>query len=392
MPHFYLPENIDRAVFFDVDMIVNGSLEEFYKMDIGENYLAACHGIVAFTKKLKEIAQDNAGDNYVNSGAIVYNLSKFRENNIDISFYKRFLEISEQKLFEEYLLNNMLYGNIYYLMPYDYNYNAGATSLYSEYCEKHNVVPKKLIYHYMDFGNKCAITKPWDAYEYYYQGKPNNVFDENMYAIYKVWWDYALELSPCLVSGIINQVKKSAAEKKLSAITKERDRWKTYEKTFKYLIQNDMANITANHYSLANLLTNRGINKIAIFGNQEIAHVLISLLKDSAVNIAYVVDNVPVKGIKTLRRDTTKFPVVDLMIVADVMSYKSIEERLNKLKVPFKFVNSAEFLQSLKQPAEDENMADKLREQGLLIESLKQQIADNKIAIDNLKNEIVALK
>ena len=136
VPHLILPSNIDKAIFFDVDMICVKSLRDLFKSNLGNNYFALCYGINSFKSYMQGITEGIEA-NYHNSGVMLINLKKLREDEVNIETYLNYSKIHNQgKLLEEFFLNNMYYGKILSLMPYDYNYNVGARRLYSEFCNK----------------------------------------------------------------------------------------------------------------------------------------------------------------------------------------------------------------------------------------------------------------
>ena len=282
IPHLILPENIDRAMFFDVDMICDGSLEELYNTDIGDKYLAACYGYFAF--KFNFIEEDSSkyseiDKSYVNSGTMLYNLELMRNDGIELLTYTEWLKYNKQTQFEEQLLNNTLLGKIYHIMPYDYNYNPGGRKIYSEYCSKNRIMQKKRIIHYLPFMNDSPIKKPWDVYEYFYEGKKNDKFPEDLYALYGIWWKYAVHLKDEYLINILNLAKKSKSEKDLNAARADRDKWRTYSTTFKSMIDNNLLALDEDgKIFLENAFLAKGHKRIAIYGDTEITKVLCNVL------------------------------------------------------------------------------------------------------------------
>ncbi len=345
LPHKFLPENLNRAIYFDVDMVVDGSLEELYNLNLEGKYLAGAYDIGPFRRKVEDNTPKTGLDyTYINSGTLLINLEKFRNDNINIEFYKEILKTKTQALYEEWFMNNCLEGKILNFFPFDYNYNPGQRHRYNEYESKYNVKQRKAIIHYMPFMNDSPILKPWDAYEYFYEDKFNNLFNKELYDLYNVWWKYALMLPAATISTIIAQSKVKNQNQEFQKTVLERDKWQVYSNTFKHILAQNL-----NHANvLAKKFIKMGIKNLAFYGNTEITKVLISLLQNNKkINISYIVDNKNVDGIKTLPRDAKEFPVCDLMLVCDVAFYGKIADKLEKMKVPFKFENAAKFLQNL---------------------------------------------
>ncbi len=348
LPHKYLPKNIDKAIFFDVDMIMDGSFEELYKIDLQDNYFAACYGINALRWHLQNPGKDGGvEENYINSGNMVFNLKKYRDDKIDLKFYLKLLNNTQQTLYEEFFINNMMYGSIMHLMPFDYNYNVGARGLYKDYCKANDLEAKKLLIHYMPFKNDSPIIKPWNAYEYFYENKKNDVFDSELYELYKIWWDYALELPASIISGIISYVSNSKVLKRLNDTVVDRNKWKVYADTFKHIINYNLTDRN-NPNCLENYMFNKGYKSIAIYADSEITKILTSILNNSKIKIEYILEDTEVKGFKTLPRKTTTLPTVDLLLIADMINLKTVEEKLAKQKYPFKIESASKFIKSIK--------------------------------------------
>lgn len=75
----YLPETLDRILYLDPDIIVNGSVKELYAMEMGDYYFAAASHTGALIRKFNEIRLDMEEESpYINSGVMLMNLSLLR--------------------------------------------------------------------------------------------------------------------------------------------------------------------------------------------------------------------------------------------------------------------------------------------------------------------------
>lgn len=339
--------------------------------------------IVRLTKNITNV--DPILLSYCNSGTVLYNLELMRRDNITLETYKKWLEAHEQTLLEEQLLNNTLLGRIYHFMPFDYNYHIGSRKIYDEYCKSNNIVPKKAIIHYFEFRNDSPIVKPWDAYEYFYENKRNTIFSADLLEIYKKWWDYALHLEPQDLLPIIDKAK---SNKYARSIRLDRDKWRTYSDTFKYLAISNLLLLNSDEKMyLANMFISKGYKHIAIYGDTEITKVLCKILKDTEVKIDYIVENAakPVSGFKTVNRNPADYPDCDVMLIADIYYYNEIKTKLEKLQVPFPFYNAAEFIQSL--PAVEGDGVSKIKAQ---IRHLNEQIVAGNTENKRLSEQLAA--
>lgn len=208
IPHLILPSKLKKVLYLDVDMAVNSSLQQLYETELGSYCLGACLDVNPFIRMTQGITGAKPILlKYVNSGTVLYNLEALRRDGITLATYKKWLDTNTQTLYEEQLLNNTLLDKIYHFMPYDYNYHIGSRVVYKEWCEKYNIKPKEAIIHYFPFKNDSPIIKPWDAYEYFYCKRPNDIFDEKTYSLYKIWWDYFYKLSPQAQNEVLNRIK-----------------------------------------------------------------------------------------------------------------------------------------------------------------------------------------
>lgn len=170
-----LPEEIDRILYLDVDIIINKSLLELYNTDFEENALCACSepfSGLRFLDYRNEVFKEQIkkGFIYFNSGVLLLNVSLMRKKyhlNDYLEIAKKFdyrLETPDQDL-----LNYVHWKDTKIIDASKYNlyarfaYNCGVH--YKE------VIEKVVIVHFLS-------GKPWS-------GKSKH-FD-----LEKLWWDYA---------------------------------------------------------------------------------------------------------------------------------------------------------------------------------------------------------
>ena len=346
LPHNYI-SNEERVAFFDTDMIVVKSLKDFFELDIGDNYFAAAYGVLSFTQLMKGI-KEGVNANFMNSGAMIMNLQKFRENKVTIDTYREYAKQNRQVFFEEWFLNNLFYKKIFALMPFDWNYNVEMGHKYDQYCNLNKIEPLKAIYHFMN--GQRSIIKPWDAYEYFYYGKENDIFPEDIYAIYGLWWKYAKQLPIYVQLDIVNQAKANKEKKLKNQIITEKNRWTCYYYVLKKLICGEFLNITNCRKRIEKIFLESGYKNIAIYGYMELAKILMAILQNTEVNIVYVVENLkqPISDVCVISRQATNFPMVDAMFVADIYSEQKIIIEMSNKKVPFNVISLMEYLMNIK--------------------------------------------
>ena len=76
-----LPEELDRILYLDVDLVVINSLNELYSMDFEGNYYIACSHVRDFLTKFNQVRLGVEDDvPYINTGVMMMNLPALREN------------------------------------------------------------------------------------------------------------------------------------------------------------------------------------------------------------------------------------------------------------------------------------------------------------------------
>ncbi len=75
-----LPQDMDRILYLDADLIVINPLDELYSMPFGDNYYLACTHIRKLLNRVNAVRLGIDGDyTYVNSGVMMINLKLLRE-------------------------------------------------------------------------------------------------------------------------------------------------------------------------------------------------------------------------------------------------------------------------------------------------------------------------
>lgn len=170
----------------------------------------------------------------------------------------------------------------------------------------------------------------------------------------------------------------------------EKDKWQICAASFSTLILNNSLTFDEEMtFQLQNLFLTKSYKHIAIYGDTEITKVLLHILKNTDIVVDYIVENAskPVPGVKTKNRNPADYPDCDIMLIADIASYGDIKTKLEKLKVPFPFVNAAEFIKSL--PAAAGDGIDKIKAK---IQSLEEELSASKIKQAKLSSEVEELQ
>lgn len=117
----FLPNDVERVLYLDVDMLVLNSLDDIYNIDFQDKALAAVEDVPNAQEHAKRCSLPS-GSIYVNSGLMVINLRKWREaywKNLFIDFCiknKGHFKINDQDV-----INSIFAGSI---IPLDWKYNV----------------------------------------------------------------------------------------------------------------------------------------------------------------------------------------------------------------------------------------------------------------------------
>lgn len=105
----YLPKEINRYLFLDVDMIINSDISDLYNYALEGNIIAACEDIPDCVQHKKRLNMPQTAA-YINSGVIVVDLKKWRakeETWVDCMKRKRVDFINDQDVIASYFENEI---------------------------------------------------------------------------------------------------------------------------------------------------------------------------------------------------------------------------------------------------------------------------------------------
>lgn len=169
----------DKGIYIDSDVVLTDDIAKLYDTDIGDNLIGACNDLsiadipplVAYTENAVGVKKTE----YINSGVLLMNLKKLRENDFEGHFLRLLNEYHFDSVApDQDYINAICNGRIYYLnerwdaMPNDNKPPLKSTSLI----------------HYNLF------SKPW-------------CYDDIMYG--DIFWKYAAD------SGFIDEIEEYKA-------------------------------------------------------------------------------------------------------------------------------------------------------------------------------------
>lgn len=167
-----LPDNVERILWLDADMIIKKSLKEFYYQDFEENYVVVCESINKNPKELLRKLDLPENSKYFNAGTILFNLKKVRKELKPYDYFE-YIEKNREKI--TWLDQDVL--NVLYNKKCKYNnykiYNMQVFS--DEYVDSKRIedIDRAAILHYI------GSVKPWDF-------KYMNYYDKYYWHYYKL--------------------------------------------------------------------------------------------------------------------------------------------------------------------------------------------------------------
>lgn len=154
MPAYYrlkLPSllpDVDKIIYFDCDMVVNSSLKELFYSDLNGNYIGGVLDVRPFRMNRKsKLPLFNL---YVNSGMLLIDLKKWREENVEEQFLNYAIN-NKEDIFcgDQQIINYVLQGKIKRL-PNKWNVQS------SNFMNRSSLMKYPNVIHYI------AQHKPWE--------------------------------------------------------------------------------------------------------------------------------------------------------------------------------------------------------------------------------------
>lgn len=176
-----VPDTVSRILWLDADMIIKGSLKEFYYQDFEDKCIAVCKSINKDPDSLIKKLCLPAGTPYFNAGTILFNLEKIRKE-MDPEVYFEYAKNNPEKItwLDQDILNAVFFDKkkVHDYKLYNFMHFSG-TNFSDE--EKRIIDNETVVLHYI------GSVKPWNpkyvgyTYKYYKKyAKRYNSFFENI--------------------------------------------------------------------------------------------------------------------------------------------------------------------------------------------------------------------
>lgn len=181
-----LPESINKIIYLDGDMIINGSIRPLWELDLQGKACAMVPNCTYFDQSYYDrLGYDNQYG-YYNNGTTVYDLEWLRKNNFTTKALQYIEEKPERSILMDQDAQNALLHDQILELPFEYNFqvtylNERRWNTYPNYFRDKviDAAEHPIIIHY------CDRLKPWH-YQYYLMP-----FDKlwNKYCRMSLWKD-----------------------------------------------------------------------------------------------------------------------------------------------------------------------------------------------------------
>lgn len=128
---YFLPEDMDRILYLDCDIICVDNIKEFYNTDFKDNILCGCPNADIANDEYIDRLQLSKGSIYINSGVLLFDLKKYREY-VSMEKINRFITENASILHfqDQDVVNKLFFSKIMYC-DMKYNFQIGML-LYNE--------------------------------------------------------------------------------------------------------------------------------------------------------------------------------------------------------------------------------------------------------------------
>lgn len=180
----YLPNNLERILYLDSDIIVINELKELYEKDFEGNYFIAATHVNKILHKINEIRLDlKEKEPYINTGVLLINLNELRTVNVEKEVIDFVNKNKSKLILPDQDIISAVYGDKIKLVD-ELKYNLGDRTLNAFNIKNPNkkitlkwICKNTVIIHY--YGKN----KPWnDVYigklGYFYKKVIKKILDE----------------------------------------------------------------------------------------------------------------------------------------------------------------------------------------------------------------------
>lgn len=156
----YLPDTVDRVLYLDPDVVVNGPVDKLYRMQMKGYYYAAASHVGDLLRRFNGRRLDMEDESpYINSGVMLMNLTLLRREQDPHEVYRFIEQYKNVLMLPDQDIISSLYGTkILELSPFRYNMTEVLFQQHKPFEKGFGldwVRQNSVIIHY------CGRNKPW---------------------------------------------------------------------------------------------------------------------------------------------------------------------------------------------------------------------------------------
>ena len=158
----YLPQELDRVLYLDPDLVINQSIRHLYRLPMGTAFFAAASHIGNLLHIVNELRLDmDETSPYINSGVMLMNLRQLRQEQ-DYAQVFDYIEAHKNRLIlpDQDIISGLYGGRIIPLDAWRYNMTERLVAFHRQAGERMDldfVRENCAIIHY------CGRNKPWKS-------------------------------------------------------------------------------------------------------------------------------------------------------------------------------------------------------------------------------------
>ena len=170
----YLPKNLDKVLYIDTDIVVNGSLKSLFELEFEEEIYAMAVECKISVKHLSDIGFKNK--KYFNAGVIYFDYQKCLKNNIFKKALNLLMIDDKYDFMDQEVLNIVLENHVKYISP---KWNYSGFFAVSELLGEKLIEDEPVIIHF------TGREKPWNymninKYGYLYKEKYEEIYNRKL--------------------------------------------------------------------------------------------------------------------------------------------------------------------------------------------------------------------
>lgn len=156
--------NLNKALYLDADLIVNGNLYELYNVDLENNYCAGVKDKFIEETDYKHKLGMSLNEIYINAGVMLLNLGKLRKDHMSIKLLNNTIKLAEQIEYQDQDIINITFRER--IKEVDSKYNFASSNVIRE----KQKIKEAIIIHYTGpikpWNNNCKhkLRKLWKKY------------------------------------------------------------------------------------------------------------------------------------------------------------------------------------------------------------------------------------